>query len=163
MNLIIERLDRKLKGYQDSKTIVIWGAGLLGNQIEDYIQHQFPQHTIIGVVDLSITIANPSTHRYPINGLAQLQSDLVIVASVAYENEIVDQYKSQYANENSEIISFSADETYFGHVAHSYSENELKEAIFNYPESYVLWEELANRASEPADKAAYLSCAQALR
>lgn len=107
MNLIIERLSKILESYQSHKTIVIWGAGLLGKQIQNCITLNFPQHTIIGFVDQSVSSADETTQRYPIDALSVLQPDIVIIASVAYEKEIKAQYNAQFTDKHSVIVSFS--------------------------------------------------------
>lgn len=167
MNLALARVKRFLQRNPNVKHLILWGNGQLGSAIIKLVQTHFQDIESLSIVDSTINQSrNEGAYQlHPVDALKHLPCDCLIIASIAYEPEILKEIKLQYASLKDRVFSLSCGTT-LNDNSEAASSNDnpsaLGSRIFEYPDDPLLWRALANNASEK-DKAFYLQCAAILQ
>ena len=167
MSLLTQRVSKFLASRPDIKSAVIWGAGQVGDQLTTLIEQQFPDIVLRGIVDSSIHEKKCVDGRdiCPVSLLSSIDLDIVIIASIAFENHIYESISRAYPELVAHVFRISQEGVVEEKLRkiQPYDDDVLTNLAFDYPDSPGIWDELADRAQNEDMKELYLACARCLR
>ena len=160
--LLANRIQQRCRHLQDGASVVVWGAGQLGQQVQRLLKSDFPRLIFKGFVDRSAPLQQARTGStiYPIAALPSLRPDYVIVASLAYQPQILAQIAEDYAELGMGILCLapSAEDI---RIDQSLGKEALIARLFDWPDDPTLWSQLA-QYSEGELREIFSHCASCL-
>ncbi len=91
-----------------AKTLVIYGAGDIGKRLLPLLRSQYPEVDIVAVVDRRAKYSAfklAGVEVLPAESIATIDCDAIVIASVAFLDEIIPFVRQQTAGKATQIIS----------------------------------------------------------
>ena len=171
MNLIAKRLIANIERNIQTSHVYIWGAGELGHTIGEWLLQNRTDCQLLGFIETSpkqtsIQIMQSQLPVYSFDSARLSEEHYLIIASQAFEREIIANIYKVAPEFKSKIISYSQYKCWLKkQIEDLVAGNEIKkltELLFDYPEEYQLWLAMAELEIDESIKDDYLTCAQAL-
>lgn len=171
MQLLVDRLDKKLRAMNSATRYVLWGTGELGEKFLHHIQHSYPNFSCLGFT--SNTVTEQSSNCFygikgiPVNALFDLKPDLLIVASVRFEKDILLEVNRILTDKGESLDVFYPSksveelELWLSKGIDEIERSKLTSLIYAFPESPVLWRKLA-ALSRKEEREVIEKCAEML-
>ena len=160
--LLTERVRQLCHPLPANTRVVVWGAGQLGQQVMRTLQADCAHLVLLGYVDRSIQSVQVSSQPaiYPLSELLSLRPDVVVVASLAYQAQIIAEIADNYPQLNAGVVSLSPTGNHEKSDL-AMKSLELNQRVFDWPDDPNLWQQLAQQ-SDGEDSAIFSQCAMIL-
>lgn len=167
MDILIQRLKLHFDDCTAPVSVLIWGAGQLGELVASVIEQEWPQHSVQGFIDISVQQAMFKGQRtvYPVDKIASLTFDVLIVSSLEYESEIISQIRKlgqSYLNRTITLSTVPELLPQLELLTEQRNYQALRQLAFLYPDSADIWRALASVLPEGEEKVLCLTCAARL-
>lgn len=167
MDILIQRLKLHFNNYTAPVSVLIWGAGQLGEVVASVIEQEWPQLSVQGFIDTSVqqVITKGQCTVYPVDKVSSITFDVLIVSSLEYESEIISQIEKLGQSYLKRTITLSAIPGLLSQLELLTEQNNyqaLRQLAFLYPDSADIWQALAAVLPEGEEKMLCLTCAARL-
>lgn len=167
MNLLDMRIREYLNSHIPDGPVIIWGGGQLGHATYNLISQEFKAIELLGFIDSSVTqeTEKDGISFYPPVSLDGLNPALIIVASIAFEAEIVQTIHRQFKHYANSVFCLSGPSELREKLAFLVPNQDIDgilTLVFDYPDCSLVWQAMAQLSSDTSQKALYQDCAAKL-
>lgn len=168
MTLLDTRLQRYITILKPQGALVIWGCGQLGHAVYQSLSAAFPDLEVAGFIDSSVSheTSIDGVIVYPPDFLTVLDPSLIIIASIAFEEDICALIASRFAKFENKIITLTSSKDHkisLNINADSKDSQYLHDMVFEYPDSIEVWDILLGLSSCLEDELLFRGCTKMLR